>query len=121
MNKIVATFFMTASLAISAFGGTAGYVKSLGIITGENGSKYIRVEHSVTAGTFGAGTAQLWGLFYVPWSEDDVQTTLKYAALAKSLENHSISIDATNGTTTNAIEPNGVWVPVVTNFNSRNP
>lgn len=97
----------------------AGYVKSLGIVTGNDGNKYMRVEHSATGGYFGAATNQLWGTFYVPWSEDELLNIYRYSDLSKSLANHSVTLDAQGGYTTDKIT--GGWNPVVTVWLLRSP
>ena len=90
----------------------AGYIKTIGLITGDDGKRYSQVEHSVTGGYFGADGNRLWGVFYVLLGDDEIKNAFQYADLMKSLSDHSITLDAKTGYTTDQIT--GEWVPAVT-------
>jgi len=100
--------------AHAVYAENAGYITSVQIIKGTDGQRYIWATHSSTGGTFGAGTNQLWGNFYYPWGDDDVQSSLMYASLIQSLKDHTLTIDATNGYPSDKVISG--WTAVVTNW-----
>jgi hypothetical protein len=99
--------------------GDGGSVNGVGVITGDDGNKYIFINNSIGGAEFGAGSNRLNSEIYVPWDNNDPAYSVSQLSLLKdALKDPLFHIHVTRGTTTNLIV-SGQWRVVGTQFSIR--